>query len=60
MSKVEIHIPTELSNDKYIDMLIVCIARCGYSPYYNEHDKVVCFTGDKEELTTKIKNDLHK
>jgi len=52
--QVEISIPTDYATDKYIDNLIVSIARCGYSPYYNEEEKVVCFTGNKDELVSDI------
>lgn len=55
VNKVEIKIPVDLCPNSYIDNLIVCIARCGYSPYYNEYEKLVCFTGEKDELVHDIK-----
>lgn len=35
----------------YIDSLIVSLVRQGYDVYYNEDEKVVCYTADETELT---------
>jgi hypothetical protein len=35
----------------YVDALIVCLARQGYAPYYNDEEKKVCFEVARSELT---------
>jgi len=36
---------------KYVDTLIVALARQGYAPYYNDEAEVVCFEICDYELT---------
>ena len=36
---------------KYVDQLIVSLARQGYSVYYREDDEVVGFTATDDEIT---------
>ncbi len=55
MNNVEIHIPVNYACEKAIDRLILGLVDCGYSVYHNRDDKVVCFTGDKDELVTELK-----
>jgi len=57
--KTEVKIITDSCEDKYKkeveDMLILAIARCGYSPYISWDNEAICFTVDKEESLRDIK-----
>jgi len=40
-----------------IDMLIIALARCGYSPYISDEDNV-CFTVDNDESIDQLREIL--
>lgn len=49
MERVEVAI--QIQDKKYIDRLITALVRQGYAVYYNEEDKLVCFTTGNGDIT---------
>lgn len=52
-----LEIRINILDEDYVDQLIVALVRQGYDVYYNDEDKVVCFTMPKED-TTELKEKL--
>ena len=48
MKRYELSI--NITDEKYIDNLIVALVHQGYSVYYNKDEKVVCFEVGDDEL----------
>lgn len=46
----QFEVSMEVLDPVYVDSLIVCLARMGYAPYYNDEDKKVCFTVQRTDL----------
>ena len=38
-------------NEDYTDLLAMALLRQGYSVYYNEEEKKLCFSATEEEVT---------
>ena len=49
MERVEVAI--HIDDTKYVDRLVTALVRQGYAVYYNEEDKLVCFTTGSEDIT---------
>ena len=47
----EYEVAIHIHDEKYIDSLIVALVRQGYDVYYNDDEKVVCFTTHDDEVT---------
>ena len=52
MPKYEVAIKT--LDPKYVDLLVVALVRQGYNVYYNDEEKVVCFTSTEGEVTERL------
>jgi hypothetical protein len=54
MKRRKYEIAVRILDKKYVDSLVVALARQGYAPYYNsdciDGTKAVCFTATDEEV----------
>jgi len=39
-----------VSDEKYVDQIIVGLVRQGYNVYFNSEEGIICFTGSEEEV----------
>ena len=51
MSDKRYEVSIVIKDAKYIDRLVIALARQGYAPYISEENKCVCFEITSDELT---------